>query len=99
VLDTGDNLAAHDAVPALVDTLGGLLDVPGAFVLGSNDYFAPGLKNPLRYLDDSHERPVRTGGPVPGQHGPGSADPGDGSRLPTEDLLAALTGRGWIDLT
>ncbi|MGC5582769.1 metallophosphoesterase [Ornithinimicrobium sp. W1665] len=99
VLDTGDNLAAHDAVPALVDTLGGLLDVPGAFVLGSNDYFAPGLKNPLRYLDDSHERPVRSDRPVPGQHGPGSADPGDGSRLPTEDLLEALTGRGWIDLT
>ena len=28
----------------------GLLDVPGVFVFGSNDYFAPILKNPLRYL-------------------------------------------------
>ena len=30
--------------------LGPLLDVPGVFVLGSNDYFAPIFKNPLRYL-------------------------------------------------
>ena len=99
VLDTGDNLAAHDAVPALVDTLDGLLDVPGAFVLGSNDYFAPGLKNPLRYLDDSHDRPVRTVPAASGQHGPGPADPADPGRLPTEELLEALTGRGWVDLT
>lgn len=103
VLDTGDNLAAHDAVPALVDTLDGLLDVPGAFVLGSNDYYAPDLKNPLRYLDDDgHDRPVRTGSAAPGQHGPGPADPTDPTdpeRLPTEELLEALTGRGWVDLT
>ncbi|MFB9731570.1 metallophosphoesterase [Ornithinimicrobium kibberense] len=99
VVDTGDNLAARDAVPALVDTLDGLLDVPGVFVLGSNDYFAPGLKNPLRYLDDSHDRPVRTGAATPGQHGPGPADPTDRGRLPTEELLEALTGRGWVDLT
>ena len=28
----------------------GCCDLPGAFVLGSNDYFAPILKNPARYL-------------------------------------------------
>ncbi|MFW6772848.1 metallophosphoesterase [Nocardioides sp. CPCC 205120] len=50
VIDTGDNLAHPDAVPALLDALGPLLDVPGAHVLGSNDYFAPSLRNPLRYL-------------------------------------------------
>jgi uncharacterized protein len=50
VIDTGDNLAAQDAVEPLLTSLGGLLDVPGAFVLGSNDYFAPVLKNPVRYL-------------------------------------------------
>ena len=27
-----------------------LIDFPGAFVLGSNDYFAPTFKNPARYL-------------------------------------------------
>lgn len=50
VVDTGDNLAHHDAVPALLDSFGPLLGRPGAFVFGSNDYFAPAFRNPLRYL-------------------------------------------------
>ncbi len=50
VVDTGDNLASHHAVGPLLEALGPLLDVPGAFVLGSNDYFEPTLRNPLRYL-------------------------------------------------
>jgi predicted MPP superfamily phosphohydrolase len=50
VVNTGDNLAHRDAVPVLTEALGPLLDVPGIFVLGSNDYFSPGLRNPLRYL-------------------------------------------------
>jgi uncharacterized protein len=50
VVNTGDNLAHVDALPPLLDALGPLLDVPGVFVLGSNDYFAPILRNPLRYL-------------------------------------------------
>ena len=50
VIDTGDNLAAHDGVPVVTASLGRLLDVPGVFVWGSNDYYAPVVKNPLRYL-------------------------------------------------
>ena len=50
VVNTGDNLAHDDAVPFVVRSLGRLLDVPGVFVWGSNDYFAPTFKNPLRYL-------------------------------------------------
>jgi uncharacterized protein len=50
VLNTGDNIAHRNAVPALLDALGPLLDRPGAFVFGSNDYYAPTLKNPARYL-------------------------------------------------
>lgn len=50
VVNTGDNLAHRDAVPVLLDALGPLLDVPGAFVLGSNDYYTPTLRNPARYL-------------------------------------------------
>lgn len=50
VVDTGDNLAHRDAVPVVLDALGELLDVPGVFVLGSNDYFEPTLRNPFRYL-------------------------------------------------
>ena len=50
VVNTGDNLAHRDSLPAVLDALGGLLDVPGVFVLGSNDYYSPVLRNPLRYL-------------------------------------------------
>lgn len=47
---TGDFLAHHDAVPSVFDALHDLLKRPGAFVFGSNDYYAPKLKNPLSYL-------------------------------------------------
>ncbi|MCD4523442.1 metallophosphoesterase [Nocardioides sp. cx-173] len=50
VVDTGDNLAHRDSVPVVRDALGRLLDVPGVFVHGSNDYYEPSLRNPLRYL-------------------------------------------------
>lgn len=50
VVDTGDNLAHPRAVPAVVGALGSLLERPGLFVFGSNDYFGPTPKNPLRYL-------------------------------------------------
>jgi predicted MPP superfamily phosphohydrolase len=50
VVDTGDNLAHAASVPVVRDSLGPLLDVPGVFVFGSNDYFSPTLRNPLRYL-------------------------------------------------
>lgn len=50
VIDTGDNLAHREAVPALVDALGPLLERPGLFVHGSNDYFEPRLRNPFSYL-------------------------------------------------
>ena len=50
VISTGDNLAHREAVPAVLEALGPLLERPGAFVTGSNDYYAPTVKNPLRYL-------------------------------------------------
>lgn len=50
VVSTGDSLAAMDAVPAALEAHGRLLERPGVFVLGSNDYFAPKLKSPVRYL-------------------------------------------------
>lgn len=57
VVDTGDNLAHRDAVPAVREALGPLLDVPGVFVMGSNDYFEPSFRNPFRYLlPDSGKR-------------------------------------------
>jgi len=57
VVDTGDNLAHREAVPAVREALGPLLDVPGVFVMGSNDYFEPSFRNPFRYLlPDSGKR-------------------------------------------
>jgi predicted MPP superfamily phosphohydrolase len=50
VMVTGDFLAHSLAVPAVAEALGGLLEIPGVFVFGSNDYFAPERKNPLSYL-------------------------------------------------
>lgn len=50
VVNTGDNLAHPKAVPAVLRALGPLLDRPGVFVFGSNDYYAPKPKNPARYL-------------------------------------------------
>ncbi|MGN6300473.1 MAG: metallophosphoesterase [Angustibacter sp.] len=50
VVDTGDNLAHLEAVPNVLRAVEPLLERPGAFVLGSNDYFAPKPKNPARYL-------------------------------------------------
>ncbi|WP_285591046.1 metallophosphoesterase [Actinomycetospora sp. NBRC 106378] len=50
VVDTGDNLSHPRGVPVVLRALGRLLDVPGVFVLGSNDYHGPRPKNPADYL-------------------------------------------------
>ena len=55
VIDTGDNLAHLEAVPAVLEALGPLLERPGAFVMGSNDYYVPTPKNPLHYLKPESE--------------------------------------------
>ena len=56
VVNTGDNLAHRNAVPSVLRALGPLLDLPGVFVFGSNDYYAPRPKNPVRYLIKSKRR-------------------------------------------
>jgi predicted MPP superfamily phosphohydrolase len=50
VVVTGDFLSDADAVPHVLDTLDPMFDLPGAFVLGSNDYYGPRPINPARYL-------------------------------------------------
>ncbi|HEY8701409.1 MAG TPA: metallophosphoesterase [Arthrobacter sp.] len=50
VVNTGDNLSHVKAVDPLLKALGPLLEFPGVFVPGSNDYYAPSLKNPASYL-------------------------------------------------
>ncbi|MHA6792179.1 metallophosphoesterase [Pseudonocardia bannensis] len=56
VVNTGDNLSHARAVPNVVAALGPLLERPGLFVFGSNDYFGPTPKNPLRYLRRTERR-------------------------------------------
>ncbi|MBC3988266.1 metallophosphoesterase, partial [Streptomyces sp. AC563] len=50
VVNTGDNLSDPEAVPEVLDALGPLLEFPGTYVFGSNDYYGPKLRNPARYL-------------------------------------------------
>jgi uncharacterized protein len=61
VVVTGDNLAHVDAVPAALRALQPLLDYPGVYVFGSNDYNGPVFKNPFSYFG--------TRGPVAGVEG------------------------------
>ncbi len=56
VVNTGDNLSSPDGVPAMLAALEPLLHLPGAFVLGSNDYYAPRPKNPFKYFFPGHKR-------------------------------------------
>ena len=57
VISTGDFLAHKDSVKTVINALDELLDLPGLFVFGSNDYYAPQFKNPLSYLrKDNGER-------------------------------------------
>lgn len=65
VVTTGDNLAHPDAVTAVTRALQPLLDRPGAFVFGSNDYHGPVFKNPFGYFD--RDRPYRQGVELPAE--------------------------------
>lgn len=82
VVCTGDNLSEPDAVGALRDGLGRLLEVPGAFVFGSNDFNRPSLRNPLSYVWTSTAA---------------DADDEAGAMRPDE-VRAALASGGWHDL-
>ncbi len=83
VVDTGDNWAHLEAMPALLRALEPHLARPGAFVMGSNDFFGPSAKNPARYLLPD----ARTSGSVPAQE------------LPWRELGARFRAAGWRDLT
>ena len=82
VINTGDNLANADSLEPVLAALEPLLEVPGAFVMGSNDYYAPIVKNPARYL-------------FPGPRRTRRLPPPD---LPGAELAARLRDAGWLDL-
>lgn len=83
VVNTGDNISEAGAVDPLMQALAGLRRVPGVFVFGSNDYYAPKFKNPLRYLLDGRSH-MAAEPPI---------------ELPWRDLRDRLEGYGWVDLT
>ena len=58
VISTGDFLADQAAVPVVLDALQELLELPGFFVFGSNDYYAPKPKNPFTYLMRDHGKRI-----------------------------------------
>ncbi len=55
VVVTGDNMAHPEALTGVIRALQPLLDLPGAFVFGSNDYRGPVFKNPFSYFDKHRE--------------------------------------------
>ena len=83
VVNTGDSISHPQAIEPLLGALGPLLDRPGAFVLGSNDMYAPEPQNPARYLAGPSSR---------WNHKRKRAD------LPWEKLRDDMTAAGWLDL-
>lgn len=63
VVNTGDTLSHQNSVPAAVAAFGALLGLPGAFVMGNNDYVAPIPKSPHHYFFGGSPRRART--PLP----------------------------------
>lgn len=57
VVSTGDTLSSARSVPTAVAAFGDLLDMPGAFVFGNNDYYEPLLKSPHRYFEQEQREP------------------------------------------
>lgn len=82
VVSTGDHISQPAALDRLEDTFGRLLDAPGVFVFGSNDYVEPTLKNPVDYV----------------LRGPSSSSIADRVELPTEQVRELLVDHGWHDL-
>jgi uncharacterized protein len=82
VVNTGDSISHPDSVRLFLDSLGPLLDRPGAFVLGSNDLYAPEPFNPALYLaGPSSLRRIRKN-----------------PDLPWQKLCDSLAAAGWLDL-
>jgi len=82
VVNTGDSISHPESVRFFLDALGPLLDRPGAFVLGSNDLYAPEPVNPARYLLGPSSRWRIKKGPD----------------LPWEKLRDDMAAAGWLDL-
>jgi predicted MPP superfamily phosphohydrolase len=56
VVATGDFLSHEEGIPIALEALNPLTDLPGAFVLGSNDYYASRPINPIKYFSTPSQR-------------------------------------------
>jgi len=62
IVNTGDNMGHVDGLSGIRSAFAPFAGIPGVFVHGSNDVFAPSGRNPLRYLtgpSKSHSEPTR----------------------------------------
>ncbi|MDG4856737.1 metallophosphoesterase [Streptomyces sp. T-3] len=90
VINTGDNLSDPEGVPEVLDALGPLMEFPGAYVFGSNDYYGPRPRNPARYLVEK----------VQGKHGLNGNPPVVGAiHNPWEGLRDSFDAAGWVRLS
>ncbi|MCF3960409.1 metallophosphoesterase [Streptomyces fuscigenes] len=90
IVNTGDNLSDPEAVPEVLDALGPLMEFPGVYVFGSNDYYGPKLRNPARYLFEKAQ----------GKHGlNGNAPAVQAIHNPWEPMRDAFDAAGWTNLT
>src|SRR3954466_6008805 len=90
VINTGAPAPAPEGVPEVLDALGPLMEFPGAYVFGSNDYYGPKLRNPARYLLEK----------ASGRHGLNGNPPAVGAiHNPWEDLRDGFDAAGWLNLT
>lgn len=87
VLSTGDNLGHGDSLPQLLETYDPLLKLPGAFVLGSNDYYSPLSKSWLSYLKSNRSEEDQW------------KSRRDQPDLPWVEFVSHLQGGGWVDLS
>lgn len=87
VVNTGDNLTHPRAIEPLLEALRPLMDFPGVFVPGSNDYYAPMFRNPASYLF----RPSNHVSSAPPNKQPKPLD--------TAKLHGGFGAGGWVNLT
>ncbi|MDY5589079.1 MAG: metallophosphoesterase [Arcanobacterium sp.] len=96
VVITGDLISEDAAIEPLITALRAFHGVPGIFVCGSNDYFSPRFRNPLRYLvrnsNDGQDNDGQDCAPIGGKSGKHQP-------LATAKLIAALEELGFVNLT
>ncbi|OKL50631.1 metallophosphoesterase [Boudabousia marimammalium] len=84
VVSTGDNFNSRDALEQVTRAYEPLLEFPGAFVLGSHDFYSPYSSSWSKYLrKDSRKIGDRKRHRIPD--------------LPTEQFTQLLTSNGWVN--